>query len=95
MRLEALLGLLTPHIYLKLCCLGITGNFMMILSCMSNFIDLAYSPWPSLPPFFFPTIPKQRYKTKTNRKNNRNKSHKVFWMKTSACRDGILKKQPN
>jgi len=46
-----------------------------------------------LPPFFSLTLPKWHYKK--DQKSNRNKSQKVFWRKTSACRDGSLKNQPN
>ena len=53
----------------------------MILSCMwtlSNFIDHASSPWPPLLPRLSFTIPKQQYKTHTQKKKTAGTSHKKF-----------------
>ena len=63
-----------------LCSLWITNFYTFIL----------YRPWPPLashrsPPLLF----------LKNKKTSRNKSQKVFWIKTSTCRDGTLKNQPN
>ena len=75
---------------------GFTGSFMLILSCMwtlSNFIDRTSSPCPpshlsSLLPFLNNHKIKYKKTAGTSHKN-------VFWMKTSTCRDGTLKNQPN
>ena len=48
----------------------------------------------SSPPTFLLPLPFLNDNTK-KKKSNRNKSQKVFWRKTSACRDGSLKNQPN
>ena len=77
---------------------GFTGSYM-ILSCVYAIIilhrpcifPLASPPTSSLLLF----LNNNTKTTTTTKKNSRNKSHKVFWMKTNACRDGTLKKQPN
>ena len=55
-------------------------------SILFYFTGHAFSHRPPILPLFSFTIPK---------KKNRNKSQKSFLMKTSACRDGTLKNQPN
>ena len=66
-------------------------QFMMIYV---KKIDLASSPRPPLPPFFSLTIPKQQYKKK-EKKQQEQVTKSFYWRKTSACRIGTLKKQPN
>ena len=53
----------------------------------SFFTDHASSPCLPFPPRFSLAISKK--------KNSRNKSQEVFQMKTSTCRDGTFKNQPN
>ena len=64
-----------------------TKKFIIIVI----YIDHASSPWLPLSPFFSLTIPAmiiQQIPTEIRHK-------KVFWRKTSACRDGTLKNHPN
>ena len=71
-------------------------EFMMIACCehqssmLSYFTDHASSPRPPLRPLFSLTISKKQLKKTTGTSHK-----KVFRMKTSACRDGTLKNQPN
>ena len=64
-----------------------TKKFIIIVI----YIDHASSPWLPLSPFFSLTIPAmiiQQIPPEIRHK-------KVFWRKTSACRDGTLKNHPN
>ena len=85
---EALLGLLNPvEFHLE------AFEFMMIVLCehssmLSYFTDHASSPCLPSPPPFSLTISIEKKAAGTSHK-------KVFRMKTSACRDGTLKNQPN
>ena len=63
-------------------CLFFVNNSSILSYCTDN----ASSLWP--PSHLSPLLQFQK-------KNNRNKSQKVFWMKTNACRDGTLKNQSN
>ena len=58
---------------------------------MNKKVDHASSPRPPVPLFFSLTIPKRQPKKKATET-----SHEKFsLMKTSACKDGSLRNQPN
>ena len=94
---EALLGLLNP-VNKEVRCLDLQFHleafeFMMILCSLQFYTFILYRvcifSFPHLSSLlpFLKTIPKKKRST--------NKSKKVFQRKTSTCRDGTLKNQPN
>ena len=56
------------------------------------FTDHAPSLWPPFPPLFSLTIPKKKT---PNKKTQEQVTKNICLMKTSRCRDGIHKNQPN